>query len=191
MDIILAILLGGFFGFALYYAGATKSSNLKAMLSLRNLSLMKTIVFAIGFSSFLLSIAYFLGIFNVSHLDVKTTHLGVILGGLIFGIGFGWAGTCPGTCVADSSGDGGPKKALSVIIGGLLGAFAFALSYGSFENLGLFDALNIGKLTLFNISDKFPSVFQIGYSGLFVMGLILMGIGVVLPTTLSVQKNHS
>lgn len=47
-----------------------------------------------------------LGIFDLSHLSVKATNLGVLIGGLIFGIGFGWIGSCPGTCVAASGSDG-------------------------------------------------------------------------------------
>lgn len=104
MELILAILLGGFFGFALNYVGATNTTKLKNMLTLRDLTIMKIILFAIGFSSLLVAAASFMGIFDISHLSVKTTHLGVVVGGLIFGVGFGWAGTCPGTCVAGAGG---------------------------------------------------------------------------------------
>jgi len=41
--------------------------------------------------------------------------------------------------------------------------------------------LNYGKLTLFNISDKFPSVFNIGYVGLLILGIVLMVIGYLIP----------
>lgn len=184
MEILLAILLGGFFGFALYYVGATNSRKLISMLSLKDLTLMKIILFAIGFSSFLVSIASLIGVLDVSHFDVKATHLGVIVGGLIFGIGFGWAGTCPGTCVAGVSGKS-LKKAISAILGGLLGAFAFSLSYESLANFGLFDAMNLGNLSLFNISDKFPSVFQVGFGGLLAMGLLLMIVAFLIPTQLT------
>lgn len=51
MELILAILLGGFFGFALNYVGATNRTKLKNMLTLRDLTIMKIILFAIGFSS--------------------------------------------------------------------------------------------------------------------------------------------
>ena len=187
MELLLGVLLGGFFGFALYYVGASNSEKLKSMLSLKDLTLMKTILFAIGFSSLLLALSSFVGIFDPSHLSVKATHLGVVVGGLIFGIGFGWAGTCPGTCVADSS-SGGLKKAGSTIIGGLLGAFLFSLSYGFLDNLGLFDTMNLGKLSLFNLSDSFPSVFNIGFGGLLIMGIILMAAAIFLPNKLSVAK---
>ena len=100
MEILLAIFLGGLFGAALYLAGASNPNKLLSMLRLEDLGLMKIIVFAIGFASVLLSVSIGFGIFDISHLSIKTTHLGVIVGGFIFGIGFGSVGTCPGTCVA-------------------------------------------------------------------------------------------
>ena len=173
MKILLAILLGGFFGFALAYVGATGFKNILKMLRLEDLSLAKIILFAIGFSSALLSLTAMLGIFDVSHLSIKTMNLGVIIGGLIFGIAFGSIGTCPGTCIG-AIGSKGVKKAISAVIGGLVGAFAFTMSYGPLKNIGLFDMLNLGKLTLFNISDKYPSVFNTGYLGLLVVGILFM-----------------
>ena len=184
IKILLAVLLGGLFGafafsmlygsFALYYVGATGFSNISKMLRLEDLSLAKIILFAIGFSSTLLSISALLGLFDISHLSVKTMNLGVIIGGLIFGIGFGGAGTCPGTCVGSIGGIFGIKKAISAIIGGLFGAFAFSMLYGNFKDMGLFNALDYGKITLFNISDKYPSVFGGGYVGLLIVGIIFM-----------------
>lgn len=178
--IILAILLGGFFGFALYKVGAAQMDQVMAMLSLRNLTLMKIILFAIGLASVLVSIFYWFGWFDISHLSIKGTHLGVIVGGLIFGLGFGSVGTCPGTCVAGVM-TGGFKKAISAILGGLLGAFLFSISYGWFLNQGFFDVLNLGKLTLFHLSDQYPSVFEIGYGGLAVIGVVFMTIATILP----------
>jgi len=180
MDIILAILLGSLFGFALYYAGASFPRKLIAMLKLEDLTLMKIILFAIGLANVLLFVANLFGIFDISHLSVKATNLGVLIGGLIFGFGFGWIGSCPGTCVSAVAGRGF-KKALITILGGLVGAFAFSLTYGTWKEIGVFSAMDLGKLSLFNISEKFPSVFNIGFSGLLIMGLILMGIAFVLP----------
>lgn len=182
MDILLAILLGGFFGFALYYSGASKPGKIINMLALKELTIMKVIVFAIGVASFLIALSSFIGVFDITHFSIKTTHLGVLIGGLIFGIGFGWAGSCPGTCMAGSS-SGGFRKALVVIFGGLLGALAFSLSYGFLAELGLFKTMNLGKLTLFSISEKFPSIIPIGMSGLLILGIMLMAIGVIIPAT--------
>ncbi len=183
MEIILAIILGGLFGGALYFSGASNPKKLLAMVNLVDLSLMKIIFFGIGFAAFLLGGSIALGIFDVSHLSVKTMNLGVIIGGAIFGIGFGWVGTCPGTCVA-ASGTREVKKAIFAVLGGLLGAFAFSLSYGGLKEAGLFSVLDMGKITLFQLSDKYESVFGIGSVGLAVLGLIFILIAVVLPARL-------
>lgn len=180
MKILLAILLGGFFGFALSYVGATGFKNILKMLRLEDLSLAKIILFAIGFSSVLLSISSIIGIFDISHLNVKSMNLGVIIGGLMFGIAFGAVGTCPGTCVG-AIGSNGIKKGISAVVGGLFGAFTFSVTYGYFKSLGMFEVLNVGKLTLFNISDKYPSIFNISFIGLFIVGLIFMILGYFLP----------
>lgn len=180
MKILLAILLGGFFGFALAYVGATGFKNILKMLRLEDLSLAKIILFAIGFSSVLLSISSLLGIFDTSHLNIKTMNLGVIIGGLLFGIAFGAVGTCPGTCVG-AIGSNSVKRAVAAVLGGLVGAFAFSMSYGYLKELGLFETLNMSKLTLFNISEKYPSVFNVGFVGLLVIGILFMGTAYILP----------
>lgn len=180
MLIVLALVLGGFFGYALYYTGASSPRNIVSMLRLRDLTLMKIIVFAIGLASFLLSIFGLFGIINLNHLSVKATNLGVITGGLLFGLGFGTVGTCPGTCVA-AVGSGGYKKAFAALVGGLVGAWLFSMTYGFWKNVGLFSTMNLGKVTLFKISDKFASVFSFGFPGLLIVSILFMAAAFLLP----------
>ncbi len=180
MKIVLAIILGLLFGFVLYWVGASSPKKLIAMLRLENLTIMKIIVFGIGFASILLSVFSMLGLFNPAHLSVKGTNLGVIIGGLLFGVGFGTVGTCPGTCVA-ATGSGGFKKALSAVFGGLLGAWVFSMTYGYWKGIGLFSTMDWGKLTLFQISDKYPSVFPFGYVGLLIVGILFIAVAFFLP----------
>ena len=183
MENVLAIILGLLFGYVLYWVGASSPKKLIAMLRLQDLSIMKIIVFGIGFASVLLSVFCMLGLCNTDHLSVKGVHLGVIIGGLFFGIGFGTVGTCPGTCVAATAG-GGFRKALSAVLGGLLGAWAFSMTYGFWKSRGLFAVMDWGKLTLFQISDKYPSVFSIGYAGLLLVGILFIAVAFFLPVNM-------
>ena len=48
----------------------------------------------------------------------------------------------------------------------------------------MFNAMNAGKLTLFNIAEDFPSVISLGFGGLLLMGLILAAIAYALPSKL-------
>jgi uncharacterized membrane protein YedE/YeeE len=70
----------------------------------------------------------------------------VVVGGLIFGIGFAIAGYCPGTSVA-SIGEG-RKDAMVFVLGGLIGAGIFTAIYGSLKGTFLYDKIAGGKVTL-------------------------------------------
>lgn len=180
MEFILAIILGTAFGFALYIVGAATPKKLLSMLRLEDLGLMKMIFAAIGFASLLLALSIQTGIFDLSHIHIKSMNLGVVVGGLIFGIGFGSVGTCPGTCVA-GSGTGGFKRAVAAIAGGLTGAFAFSMSYGWWKEIGLFEQLNLGKVTLFQLTEEYGSVFSVGAAGLGLTGILFMLVAYLLP----------
>lgn len=180
MELLLAIILGTAFGFALYIVGAASPRKLLSMLRLQDLSLMKIILGAIGFSSVLLSLSLMLGIFDVSHIHIKTTNLGVIIGGVIFGFGFGSIGTCPGTCVT-ASGTPAVKRAIAAVVGGLTGAFAFSLTYGWWKEIGIFDVMNFGKMSLFHLTAESISLFDVGPVGLLLMGSLFIVISYILP----------
>lgn len=184
MELLLAIILGSLFGFALYIVEASSPKKLLAMLRLEDLSLMKIILFGIGFSSLLLGLALKLNIFDASHIHIKAVNLGVILGGIIFGIGFGSVGTCPGTCMA-ATGTSGFKKAIAAVVGGLFGAFVFSITYSFWKSIGLFDTMNFGKMTLFKLTESYQSVFSVGPLGLSIGGLAFMIIAYVLPVRTS------
>ena len=98
-----------------------------SMLKLQDLSIMKIIIFAIGVSNILLFIFNGIGLLNIEHLNIKTMNLGVVLGAIIFGFGFGWIGCCPGTCMAATTG-AMYKRAIITILGGLCGALCFSRS---------------------------------------------------------------
>ncbi len=183
--IILAILIGGAFGFALDRVGATNPDLIIGMLRLSALHLMKTILLAIGVASVLLFGALLAGIADPGNLSVKTTHLGVLLGGALLGVGFAVAGYCPGTGVA--AGATGRKDALVFILGGLAGAAAFMASYSWVASTGILTKLLGGKATLGAISGTgYPALLS-GIPGEWIgiaAGLVLVGIAFLLPDSL-------
>ncbi len=156
MTIFLAIILGILFGFALQRVGATNPQNIINMMRLKDLHLMKAIFFAIGISSTLLFVLMTVGIIDAAHLSVKSSYMGVIVGGALLGLGFAVAGYCPGTgltALAD-----GRKDALFFVGGGLIGALIYTLVYGSIQGTWLFNKIAGGKVMLATGSDKFEAL---------------------------------
>lgn len=186
MKLLLAIPLGLFFGFALYYVGATKRENIINMLRLRNLSLAKIILGAIGFGSIIIGFLSMLNLIPIEHFNIKTLHLGVIIGGMIFGIGFGLIGSCPGTALASLFTNF--KKSIWIILGGLLGAFSFSNIYELINKLSLINGFNLGELTLFHIVPDNPAVLSISFSGMILFGSVLLIIALILPIRLLEDK---
>lgn len=46
---------------------------------------------------------------------------------------------------------------------------------------GLFKIFNMGKISLFRVSDKFEYIFSGGYIGLMLVGILLVFIAVIVP----------
>ncbi|MEZ5740961.1 MAG: hypothetical protein R3E68_16940 [Burkholderiaceae bacterium] len=95
--ILLALLIGGAFGFVLDRVGATNPNAIIGMLRLGRLHLMKTILLGIGVSSIVMFGGLIAGLIDPSHLSVKAAYPGVVIGGALLGVGFAVAGYCPGT----------------------------------------------------------------------------------------------
>ena len=161
MTILLAIIVGLAFGFVLHRVGAGNPQNIINMLRLQDLHLAKVILFGIGSSSLILFILLTTGLIDQSHISIKAAYGGVVIGGLIFGIGFAVGGYCPGTCLVGLG--GGRKDALSFVLGGLFGAGVFTLMYGWIDSTfpSLFTSIAGGKTTLADTGiDKFQGVFE-------------------------------
>ncbi|MDX1795751.1 MAG: DUF6691 family protein [Hydrogenovibrio sp.] len=145
MEILLAIILGGAFGVVLQRIGATNPTRIISMLKLTDLKLAKTILLSIGLASIVVFIVNAVAPGAV-HFSVKAAYLGVLIGGMIFGIGFAIGGLCPGTSLA-AAGEG-RKDALFFVVGGLLGAWAFALVYEHIKTTDIYATTLGGKMTV-------------------------------------------
>lgn len=150
--ILLAVLLGALFGFALHRAGASNPQNIINMLRLTDLHLMKAILFGIALSSSLLFLSLSIGAVEASHIAVKSSYWGVIIGGAILGIGFAIGGYCPGTGLA-ALGDG-RKDAAFFVLGGLVGALIYMIVYPSIDGTILLQKIAGGKVTLAYIENS-------------------------------------
>lgn len=179
IDTLKGLLTGILFGVALYIAGATNRNNLLNMLKLKDFSLMKIIIFAIGTATICVHLSLYFGIIPESHFSIKPMYFGVILGAAVLAIGFGMIGLCPGTAICSYA--SGYKKAMTVIIGGLVGAHIFSKLYGRFESWGLFKEILGGKITVFHISDKINYIFDIGPLGGVAVGVFFIIVSFMLP----------
>ena len=90
----------------LYVGGACVPSKITSMLRLEEFTIIKIILFGIGTASILISISCMVGFMYINHFEIKPMNLGVIIGGLLFGIGFGSIVICPGTMVAATTSGG-------------------------------------------------------------------------------------
>ncbi len=175
-QVILGLLLGGAFGFVLHKVQATDPNKIVGFLRLTDMHLAKVILFAIGFSSLLLFIGLATGLIPPSHIHVKPSYVGVIVGGAIFGIGFGLGGYCPGTTIA--AWGAGRRDSIFMILGGLVGAWVFVMSYGWLKTHmpWLFEpVIEINGTAAVTIAEtgnpKYPALVE-GMPGVVVAGII-------------------
>ncbi len=181
MELLNAVFLGFIFGFILQKSGAANPERIIGMLRLRDLHLMKAIFLGIGISSLGLFAMMAAGIIDPGHLSVKSSYVGVVVGGVLLGAGWAISGFCPGTGVVAVG--SGRKDAMIFILGGLVGAIIFTLSYASLKGTFLFNKLG-GKVTLVATGNEkyaslFPSVSALAVAS--VIAVVFMAIAIVLP----------
>lgn len=145
MSIILPLLLGVVFGFALNKAGLTKYHKIVNQFRLNDMAVLKFMLTALVVAMLGLYPLHALGVINFP--TVPATYVvGNLVGGLIFGVGMALAGFCPGTCVA-GAGEGKVDYLVPGILGFLTGAVIYGLTYDKvFPKISAF--ANYGNVTL-------------------------------------------
>ncbi len=180
--LILAIVIGGAFGFVLDRIGATNPDYIIGMLRLSRLHLMKTILLAIGIGSVGLFGGLLAGVIDVGNLSVKAAYLGVVLGGALLGVGFAVAGYCPGTGLAAAF--TGRIDGLVFVIGGLFGAAAYMLSFDWVRSTGILAGIFGGKTTVGTIAGSDYPAMVTGMPGEvfgLIAGVVFIAIALALP----------
>jgi len=121
-QLLLGLVFGLAFGFLLQKGGVAKYHVLVGQLLLEDFTVVKVMLTAIGVGMVGIYTLHALG---VTELHVPATRYGAnILGGLIFGAGFGLIAYCPGTAAA-ALGQGN-LDALVGILGLMAGSYLFA-----------------------------------------------------------------
>ncbi len=164
--ILTSIFAGVLFGYILISSGMGNSRKISAVFYGKDWSVMKVMFSAVVTSMILTYSAYYLGLLDISLVQLTKLNLGAqIYGGLIFGTGMAVGGYCPGTAIAA----GATRKldALIFILGFMVGLWLFAINYSSISSF--FMTSNLGKVTL-------SDVFNLSY-GTMVMLVVLTAIG--------------
>ena len=162
---IVAIVIGIAFGFALERAGLGDARKLAGQFYLRDFT-----VFKVMFSAILVAMlgAFWLGrlgIIDLRGVYVPETWLAPqLVGGLIFGAGFVIAGLCPGTsCVAAAT---GRADGVAVVIGMFAGVLVTGLTFAPLQRF--YESTSRGPLTL-------PELLHVPY-GAVVFAIVVMAL---------------
>ncbi|MBD3275474.1 MAG: YeeE/YedE family protein [Candidatus Marinimicrobia bacterium] len=189
MEIILAIVLGTAFGFALHRVGASNPEYIINMLRLTDLHLMKVILFAIALSSGFLFLGMGIDLIDAGHLSVKTSYWGVLIGGAFLGGGWALSGYCPGSGVA-ALGEG-RKDALFFVLGGLVGAEVYMLIYSGLSDSFLLRNIFGGNVTLATTPNETYTGILSGIPGVLVaasIALIFAAVAWKLPSAFRTER---
>lgn len=165
-QLVLGLVFGVVFGFLLQKGGVAKYEVLMGQFLLTDFTVIKIMFTAI--------IVGMLGIFSLRalglvKLHVKPTNYAAnIAGGLIFGVGLGLLGYCPGTGVAALG--QGSYDAIAGILGLLAGSYLYAETSGylasSIQKIG-----NRGRIMLPDVLGMRLAVFLAVFVPLLVLGL--------------------
>ena len=148
--LLTALGIGFVFGLLLQKGSATEYEIIVNQLLLRDFTVIKIILSAIltGMVG-----VYILVHLNLADLIIKPCNLyAIIVGGLIFGVGFALLGYCPGT-IAGAVGTGS-VHAFVGILGVLVGTGLYASLYKSLQER--LDTKNLGQITIPEILDLNP-----------------------------------
>ena len=167
------LIIGILFGFFLQKGGVTKYDVLMGQLRLTDFTVIQIILTAIIITMLGISIFYPKGQIKV---ETKPGSLkNASIGGLIFGLGFGILGYCPGT-IAGAIGNGYVDAMTGGLIGILLGTVIFAQLYSWLNEKKVLTTDKFSELSLFHSIKGSPFKYTIPISIFLIFVLYLIEI---------------
>lgn len=124
-ELALGLITGCLFGFLLQKGGVLRFDRQVGALLFRDMTIIKFMFSAILVGSVGMQLLSEAELITLSHKSMNVG--GVVVGGLLFGAGWAFAGFCPGTAVGALA--EGRWHALFVVLGMLAGAALFAEAY--------------------------------------------------------------
>jgi len=165
-SLVVAFVIGIGFGFFLERAGFGSAKKLTSQFYLDDLAVFKVMFTAIVTAMLGVFYLSWLGIMDLSLVDLVTTNLWPqIAGGLLLGFGFVIGGYCPGTSLVAAV--TGRIDGMVFVLGAMAGMFAFGEAFPLLK--GFYDSGDFGRLTL-------PQAFHLPY-GLVVFLVVVMAVG--------------
>ena len=167
--LVIGLLTGIAFGVLLQRVGASSYEMIVNMLRLKDLTIMKFLFLAIAVGSLGM---YLVDAFSTAHIGIAPVYIGgLVVGGLIFGVGWALAGYCPGTVLV-AAGEG-KADAFITILGGLAGALTLALVWDYIEPL-LIEPLNYGSVSLADVFNVNPLLAAAALAAVIVLVVIYL-----------------
>lgn len=167
VQLLIGLLIGIAFGFLLQKGGVTDYNVIIDQLMLKDFAVVKIMLSAVLVGMIGVHLLRSLGF---AQLHPKPGSFGMsAIGGLIFGVGFGLLGYCPGT-VTGAFGQGAMDALFGGILGMLIGAGLFAALYPKLEK-GVLSKGDFGAKT-------FPEIFKVN-AWVVVVPVALMIIGLL------------
>ena len=168
-QLLLGLVFGVNFGFLLQKGGVAKYHILLGVLLLEDFTVVNVMLTAIIVGSVGVFSLFALGLVK---LHVKPTRYAAnIVGGLLFGVGFGLLGYCPGTGAA-ALGQGN-WDAIAGVLGLLIGSYLFAEASGKLSKT-LMKVGDRGKLMLPELLGMSLPAFLLVFIPVLVVGLIIV-----------------
>lgn len=166
-------------GLLLQYTGFTGQRALQDTLAFRRSYALRSGLYAVGASMMLTALLCWLAVIDVDTIVVLPLSLGVLLGGVVFGIAAGVCGYTPLTAFVGLGG-GTAAEALCCMAGCVLGAWLLPMTEAWVTPLRT--ASPYQAATLFQVTLDEPWLLGGGFLGQGCAGLLLMAIAVCIPS---------